>query len=171
MKKIFIYISLVYLSLLHSEQYILILENQHYKNYIVEKELEENSQVPLPDPDSPADSIEVEGWTLTMSYGPIFYVSDSEWDDLIANMDTGLKLINEDNQVYAFISKDKLLNANCFKITDHPSLSRISENGYRLFTQETEGCGRSGGDYNMLRLGTGSKRVFYNLTNYWELNC
>lgn len=147
-----------------SSEYLVTLSDNHYNNSIVIKDyqVEEEEIVVV----SPTSGVEVEGWNQVMQYGQEPTMSDIEWQEAVVEMKTGIKVVSGSS--YAFISKYKLENANCFTINQ--VLSLRSNNGYAhvatLFHQENSGCNGSGGDYSLLR--SGQYNVVYNNSNYWD---
>ena len=80
-------------------------------------------------------------------------------------MQTGIKLVADG--AHAFISADKLRNANCFSIDQALSLRTNNGQSYpSLFHNEASGCGSTGLDYDKLYMKT--YQSIYNHNGYWD---
>jgi hypothetical protein len=149
-----------------STEYLLTLNKKHYENSISISVTP--AEVPVEEIIvSPTSSVEVEGWNIVVQFGQEPIMTDLEWQEAVLGMKTGIKVVSGSS--YAFISKSKLENANCFNITQ--ALSLRSNNGYVhiggvLFHHEAVGCNGTNLDYNFIH--TNTYNVVYNKTGYWD---
>lgn len=110
------------------------------------------------------DSIDTEGWLHFANFGMKFYVDDSLWQNAVANMKVGIKVVNKKYGKFSFISATKLLNGNCIKIQQINSLEGIS----KIWHNENTGCNGTGLDYSVIYLKNYSPIYDYSIIK-WDI--
>ena len=161
-KSIIIPVAILITTSMFSSEYLLTLSDKHYKNSI------SVTSVEVPDEEvtvSPTAGVEVEGWNVVFQFGQEPLMTDLEWSEAVSNMKTGIKVVS--GVSYAFISKFKLENANCFNITQSSIRNSTYVHGAVLFHHESSGCAGIGLDYSLLHYET--YNVVYNYSNYWDI--